>query len=46
MAGKSPSKSSGGKGGQYHDAKDGKFVTQKYAEKHPSTTFKESGRKK
>lgn len=37
--------SSGGKG-QYHDAGDGKFVTQKYAEKHPKTTFKESPRKK
>jgi hypothetical protein len=36
----------GSKGGQYHDAKTGKFVTPKYAKTHPSTTFKESSRKK
>jgi hypothetical protein len=39
-------KSSGGKGGQFHDAKTGQFVTKPYADKHPSTTFKESTRKK
>jgi hypothetical protein len=34
------------KGGQYHDAKTGQFVTPNYAKKHPGTTFKESPRKK
>lgn len=37
--------SSAGKG-QYHSAKTGKFVAPKYAKTHPSTTFKESSRKK
>jgi hypothetical protein len=47
MAGKGSSKGSSGKGGgQYHDAKTGKFVTPGYAKKHPGTTFKESPRKK
>jgi hypothetical protein len=47
MAGKGSSKGSSGKGGgQYHDAKTGKFVTPGYAKTHPGTTFKESPRKK
>jgi hypothetical protein len=47
MAGKGSSKGSSGKGGgHYHDAKTGKFVTLGYAKTHPSTTFKESPRKK
>jgi hypothetical protein len=46
--GSSSSKGSGGSAGkgQYHSAKTGKFVTPKYAKTHPSTTFKESSRKK
>jgi hypothetical protein len=43
---KGSSQGSGSKGGQYHDAKTGKFVTPKYVKAHPSTTFKESSRKK
>jgi hypothetical protein len=43
---KGSSKSSGSKGGQYHDAKTGQFVKPGYAKKHPGTTFKESPRKK
>jgi hypothetical protein len=47
MAGKGSSKGSPGKGGgNYHSAKDGKFVSPGYAKKHPGTTFKESSRKK
>jgi hypothetical protein len=43
----SSSKGSGGKsGGNYHSAKTGKFVSPAYAKKHPSTTFRESPRKK
>jgi hypothetical protein len=38
--------SSKGSGGNYHSARTGKFVSPGYAKKHPSTTFKESPRKK
>lgn len=42
----SGNKGSGKGGGNYHSAKTGKFVSEKYAKQHPSTTFKESPRKK
>lgn len=41
----SPSKSSGSKPTtDYRSAKTGRFVTEKYAKKHPSTTVKEKNK--
>lgn len=34
------------KGGDYRDAGSGRFVTKRYADKHPGTTIHESGKKK
>ena len=34
------------KGGDNRDAGTGRFVTEKYAKKHPGTTIHESGKKK
>jgi hypothetical protein len=41
MASKKPSK-----GGDNRDAGTGRFVTEKYAKRHPGTTIHESGKKK
>lgn len=43
---KGSGKKGSGSGNPYHSAKTGKFVSEKYAKSHPSTTFKESPRKK
>jgi hypothetical protein len=38
-------KTNNGGGNPYHSAKDGKFVSQKYADKHPATTVKIGSKK-
>lgn len=44
MAGKS-SKGSGGKSTDYRRADNGRYTTEKYADKHPNTTIKETRKK-
>ncbi len=46
MAGKRSSSGGKSSGGNYRSAKTGRFVTEKYGKSHPSTTVKESGKKK